>query len=114
MVERQRIDKRSEAQPARALGDGGEKKIRRRSQADRRRVMLRQMVCVEAGSLVCFDQREPRGIKFIQGQRATVEVVKDAVEHSLSKSIRNRVVFARLGLFTALRELSRSECSIYL
>ncbi len=58
MIERQHEDHRPEAQPPRALRQGGEKDVGRRRHAERCRVMLGQMIGVEAGAIVGFGDLE--------------------------------------------------------
>jgi hypothetical protein len=82
MVQRKRVDERSEAQPLGALGYGGEKNARRGRQADGGRVVLGQVIGVKAGAFVGFDELEARLVKFIQRQVIAVEMIKEAEFHA--------------------------------
>ena len=55
MVERQQIDQRAEAQGLRALRHRGEKQAGRGGAAERRRVVLGEVIAVDAGAIVGFD-----------------------------------------------------------
>ena len=72
MVERKGVDQRSETKPPGALGDGGQENAGGRRHAQGRRVVLRQMVGVEALPLVRLDQRQTRLVVVPQRQIAAV------------------------------------------
>src|SRR6516164_5048365 len=81
VVKRQQIDHRSKAQMPSSLSHCGQKDTRRRRIAERRRVMLGQMIAVEPGAVVGFDQFEP--LLKLLGQRhpTVVDMVKDPKTH---------------------------------
>ncbi len=55
MMQRHRVDQRPEAQLPRALRDRGQEHIRRGRHAERRRMMLGEVIGVEAGAIVGLD-----------------------------------------------------------
>ena len=55
-IQGQAIDRRPEAQALRPLRNGGEEHARRRRHAERRAVMLGQVVGVESGAVIQRDQ----------------------------------------------------------
>ena len=59
MIERERVDERPEAEPLRPLRDGGEEDARRGRHAERRRVMLGEVIGVEAARVIGLDQLQP-------------------------------------------------------
>ena len=77
-IERQAIDRRPEAQAPRALGDRGEEHARRRRHAERRAVMLSEVVGVEAGAVVQLDQPQPVLVKILRRAGAPVQMVENA------------------------------------
>jgi hypothetical protein len=83
MIKRQRIDQRPKAQPFGALRDGGEKDARRRRHAERRRVMLGEMIGVETGAVVKLDQLQPGLVIIPQRQVITIEVIENSKFHIL-------------------------------
>jgi hypothetical protein len=80
MVQRQHVDARAEAQAPGALGHGAEEDVLRRRQAvDRRRVVLGQVIRVEAGRVEALDLQQPLAIDAVQAQaRHRLDVVEDA------------------------------------
>ena len=85
MVERQGIDHRPEAQPLRALRHGSEKDARARRHAERRRMMLGQVVAVEARAIEQLDDREPLLVIVRKRCRAAIEVVEDSEFHRAAR-----------------------------
>src|SRR5882672_1750875 len=82
MIERQRVDQRPETQPARALRDRGEKDARRRGEAERRRMMLGDVIGVEAEPVVGFDDLQPGLVVVTKREIVAVEMIEDAELHS--------------------------------
>ena len=81
MIERQQIDHRPEPQLPGPLGHGGEKHARRRRVAERRVVVLGQMVAIEPGAIIGLDQLQP--VLEMPGQRlpAVVQMVENPKTH---------------------------------
>jgi hypothetical protein len=84
VMERKRVDQRTEAQALRALGDRGEENAGRGGKAERRRVMLGGMIGVEAAAIVGLDDLQPLLIEHVERKVVAVEVVEDAEFHSSS------------------------------
>src|SRR6516164_3058891 len=63
MIERQEIDEGAEAQRLGALCHGREEQPGRGGAAERRRMMLGEVIAVDAAHVIGFDQREPIGVK---------------------------------------------------
>ena len=78
MIERQQIDERPEAQPARALRDRRKKDAGRGRAAERRAVMLGQVIGVEALALDQLD--EPQALLELRAARRAVVV--EMIENS--------------------------------
>ena len=78
------VNQRAEAQPSGPLRHGGEEHAGRRCHAQRRPMVLRDVVCVEAFAVV--DLGQPQAVLVVLRQRdvAAVEVVEDAELHGLS------------------------------
>jgi hypothetical protein len=83
MVEVDGVDQRPEAQRPGALGDGGQEHAGRGRHAERRRVMLGQVIGVEAGALVELDQAQPFVELPAEIGAGAVHVVEDAKLHEL-------------------------------
>ena len=81
VIEVDRVDQRPEAQRLGALRDGGEEHAGRGRHAERRRVVLGQVIGVEAGSLVELDQSQPVVELPVQVAAGAVHVVEDAELH---------------------------------
>ena len=83
MVQRQHVDARAEAQASRALGHRGQEHVLRRRQAvDGRRVVLGQVVGVEAGRVEALDLDQPLAIDLVQAlPRHRLDVVEHAESH---------------------------------
>src|SRR6476619_1794982 len=81
MVERQRVDQRAEAEPSRTLRDRREIDARRRRHAERREMVLGDVVAVEAGALIGLDDFEASFVILVELHVAMVEVIKDADLH---------------------------------
>src|SRR6516162_3289847 len=82
MVERQQIEQRAEADAPRFTRGGGQKYARRRRHRQRRRVMLGEMIAVEAGGLGRLQQGEPILVGLLQRLAARVDVIEDAELHA--------------------------------
>ena len=102
MMERQRVDQRSEAELFGALRDAGEVDGRRGGKAERRLVMLGDVVAVEATAIVGFDDLETVVVEFLQRHAARVDVVENSEFHvaapgscRLSQGGEGRVKLAR-------------------
>ena len=72
MMERQRVDQGPETKPPRALRDGSKEHARRRRHAKRGRVMLGNMVRVEARLVISLDELEAGLVKILQRQIAAI------------------------------------------
>ena len=109
VVERQQIDHRAEFEVLRALRDGGEKDARRRRVAERRVVVLREVIGVEPGAIIGLDQAEP--VLEMPGQRqaAVVEMVEDPELH---RRLPNHTWFRRIvrGRRTGSKRNRRRHC----
>src|SRR5690349_8642716 len=68
IVSRQHVDKRAESNPLRALGSGGQKKIRRRRHVEGRAVMLGDMITVETILIASFDELQALLVEFVDWQ----------------------------------------------
>jgi hypothetical protein len=82
IVERQAIHHRTEAQPLRALADARQEHAGRRRHAERREVMLGDMIAVESQSVVSFDGGEAVLVELAQRRAAAVHVIEDADVHA--------------------------------
>src|ERR1700730_8756656 len=83
MAEAQDIDQRAEAQPRGALGDSRQTDGWRRRQAQGRRVMLGNMIGVEAAAVIDLGELQPAFIELREARCATVDVVEDSEFHVL-------------------------------
>jgi hypothetical protein len=81
VVERQAVHAGAEANAPRALGGGGEEEPGHRGQAQRRRVMLGQVIGVEAARVVFLQQAQPALVVLVHGHVAPVEMVEDPEVH---------------------------------
>src|SRR6516162_10341501 len=88
MVERKRIDQRTEAQALRALSHRGEENAGRGGKAERRRVMFGGVVRIEAAAVVGFDDLQPLLVERVQRTIVAIEVVENADFHSSSSKPR--------------------------
>ena len=82
MIERQRVDQRSEAELFGALRDAGEIDRRRGGEAERRLVVLGDVVAIEAAAIVGFDDLETVVVEFLQRHAARVDVVENSEFHA--------------------------------
>ena len=78
IVKRQGIDQRAEAQSLGALRHRREEYARRRRHAERRRVVLRQVIGVEAGAVIRLDQLQAALIERAERLVAPVEMIENA------------------------------------
>src|ERR1700688_3538558 len=83
MAQGQDVDQRAETKTRGALGDGRQQHARRRRHAKRRRVMLGDMIGVEAAAVVDLGQFEPAFVELSEARTATVDVVEDSEFHLL-------------------------------
>ena len=81
MIEVDGVDQRPEAQRLGALGHGGQEHAGRGRHAERRRVMLGQVIGVEARALVELDQPQPLVELPAEIGAGAVHVVEDAELH---------------------------------
>src|SRR5262249_32673858 len=81
MVERHRPHQRPEPQALRALSDGGKKNARRRRHAERRRMMLGEVIGIEGGAIIGLCDFEAVLVIVCERPRITVEVIEDAEFH---------------------------------
>ena len=87
VIKWQCIDHRPEAKPLRALRDGGKKDARRWRHSNRRRMVLSEMVAVEPGPIIAFNEFETILVIVAQWQIVAIEMIKYAKLHfSLSLS----------------------------
>ena len=78
VMDRQRIDEGAEAQPLGALRDRREEHAGRGRHAERREVMLGDVIGVEARAVEGFDHLQPLLVVVAQRQVVAVEVIEDA------------------------------------
>src|SRR5580700_3173934 len=78
MVHRQGIDEGAETQPPRSLSDRRQEHARRRRHAERREVVLSDVVGVKTGAIKSFYHLEPLLVEIAQRQVAAVKMVEDA------------------------------------
>ena len=78
MIERQRVDQRPEIEPLGALRDGGEKHARGGRHAERRRMMLGDLIAIEAEPVVKLDQLQPVLVEIAQRRAGGIQVVEYA------------------------------------
>ena len=81
VVERQDVDERSQADPAGALGCRREKQARRGGHAERRGVMLCQVVGVEASGLRRLHELQPLLVELLHRCAAPVDPVEQSEGH---------------------------------
>src|SRR5262245_21695265 len=81
MVKRQRIDQRAETKSLCALRHGSQEYAGRRCHAERRRVMLGNMIGIEAYLIISLDKLEACLVIILQRQIAPVQMVKYAKFH---------------------------------
>src|SRR5579871_5725510 len=81
MVERQQIHHRPEFEFFGALRNGGEKHAGRGRIAERRVVMLGQVIAIEAGAVIGLDEFEPVFEMLLQRTAAVVEMIEYPETH---------------------------------
>ena len=81
MIERHREHHRAEAQPPGALRQRGKKHVRRWRHAERRRMVLGEVIGVEAGSIVGLGDLQAVFIKIRQRWAGAVEVIENSKFH---------------------------------
>ncbi len=82
MIEVHRVDQRPEAQLLGTLRDGGEEDAGRGRHAERRRMMLGQVIGVKARLLIQLDQLQPLVELPAELAAGAVHVIEDAELHS--------------------------------
>ncbi len=87
VVERQAVHARPEPDAPGALGGRGQEDPGHRSQAERRRMVLGQVVGVEAGRVVLLEQPEAVLVEVRHRDVPAVEVVEDAQVHIPSRRL---------------------------
>src|SRR3982074_2177726 len=88
MAQGQDVDERPEAQPLGALGDGRQQHAGHAGHAERRRVMLGDMIGVETAAIVDLGKLEPALIEFGKAGVATVDVIEDSEFHGFIPLLR--------------------------
>src|SRR5690348_17547916 len=78
IVSRQHVDKRAESNPFRALGNGGQKKIRRRRHVEGRAVMLGDMITVETVLIGSFDELQALLVEFVDWQPIAIDPIENS------------------------------------
>ena len=81
MVERQQVDKGAETQSLGALAQCGEEEPRRGGAAERRRVVLGEVISVDASCVIGLGQVEPVGVELCERAARIVHVVEHAEFH---------------------------------
>ena len=81
MIERQQIDHRSEPQGFGALRDRRQIDAGRRGHAERRRMVLRDVVAVDAGAFIGLRQAQAIFVKFCERNARVIHVVEHAEFH---------------------------------
>ena len=84
MMQRHRPHQRAEAQSARTLRYGRQENARRRRHAERRRVMLGEMIGVEAGAVVSLGDAQAILVEVGERSAVAVEMIKNAEFHAYS------------------------------
>src|SRR3984893_11484253 len=87
MIERQEIDEGAEAQRLGALRHGREKEPGRGGAAERRRVVLGDVVAIDAAAVIGFDQLEPIGVERAKRPAPIVHVIEHAEFHAASRRV---------------------------
>src|SRR5712691_12842654 len=87
MIERQEIDEGAEAQRLGALRYGREKQPGRGGAAERRRVVLGDVVAIDAAAIIGFDQLEPIGVERAKRSAPIVHVIEHAEFHEASRRV---------------------------
>src|SRR5713226_8652357 len=81
MVERHRPNQRPETKPLRPLRDGGEEDARRGSHSQRRRMMLGEMIGVEAGAIIGLRYAQAVLVVIRERPARAVEMIEDTEFH---------------------------------
>jgi hypothetical protein len=98
IVEGQAVDARPEADAARALRRGGEEDAGHGREAERRRVMLGEVIRIEARRVVLLEQPQAALVVLGHGHVTPVEMVEDSQIHGAGKRTRKRVWRSGRGL----------------
>jgi hypothetical protein len=91
VVEGEAVHAGPEADAPRALAGGGEEDAGDGRQTERRRVVLGEVVRVEAGGVVLLEQAQPALVVLVHRHVAPVEMVEDPEVHGARKRIRKPV-----------------------
>ena len=86
VVKRQQIDQRAETQFRRALRQRREDQRGGGGGAEWRRVVLGDVIAVEAGAIVGLGDGQPLGVKLAKRHARVVDMVEDAEFHALPVS----------------------------
>ena len=78
LVQRQHVHHRAKPQPRCALCDSRQHDARRRRKPERRRVVLGEMISVEAARIVGLDDAKSVGIELAERESAAIKMVEDA------------------------------------
>ena len=87
MIKRQEIDQRAEAQPVGALRQRREENSGRRRAADRRAVMLGEVIAVKARAVVSLGKPQPAGKQLAMRHACIVHVIEYAEFHRGFRSL---------------------------
>jgi hypothetical protein len=85
VVERQAVHARPQADPSRPLGRRGEEDAGHRGEAERRGMVLGQVVRVEARRVVLLEQAQPMLVEIGHRHVPPIEVIEDAQVHVPSR-----------------------------
>src|ERR1700749_1077137 len=83
MAYAKRVDQRAKAQAFGTLGYSGQHDAGRRRHAERRRVMLGDMVGVKSAAIVDFGELEPALIEIGKARIAAIDMIEDPEFHGL-------------------------------
>ena len=81
VVERQAVHTRAQTDAPGPLGGRGEEDAGHRRQPERRRVVLGQVVGIEAGGVVFLQEAQPALVELVERHLASVEMVEDSEIH---------------------------------
>jgi hypothetical protein len=101
MMQRQRIDQRSETKLSRSLRDRRKKDAGRGRHAERREMMLGQVIGEKAGAIVGLDDAQPLLEIIAQRDIVAVEVVEDTEFHAGSVGPRWVRELSSIGIMPA-------------
>src|SRR5262249_41389903 len=87
MIERKEMEGGAEAQGLGARRYGREKQPGRGGAAERRRVVLGDVVAIDAAAVIGFDQLEPIGVERAKRRASIVHVIEHAEFHAASRRV---------------------------